>query len=384
MSLLSALSAALLAAALASPAAIADDPSFDAIQRELTQLHRYLLGRQGVAEADREELLRIRGRIEAFALAHPDDARPIALDLQVAMWLGEQERVDDAFRRLVEMQPENRAIRRRWSEVLAQRNDWPGIVALLGGEDAAGEDRLEAARALINLNAFEQAAAQLASLPPEQAGAPGVAGRLEALAGQIERRLEAWSAELAIREREATMVLPQVRLETSRGPVVLELFEEQAPYTVANFITLVESGFYDGTRFHRVVPGFVAQGGDPLTREGAAGTPGSGGPGYTIPDEHTRIDRRRHFAGSLAMAKPGDPAAQGRAKPNSAGSQFYITVAAADHLDSDYTVFGRVLEGEEIVRSIRPEDRLESATVLRKRDHAYTPVRLGGDLSPPG
>lgn len=370
---------ALLLALAPAPGQAATQDSFESLQRDLTQLHRYLLGRQGVAEEDRTELTRLRERAAALAQAHPDDARAIAFDLQIAMWLGEQEQVDDAFRRLVEMQPENRAIRRRWSEVLAQRNDWPGIVALRGDDGATGEDMLEAARALMQLNAFEDAAARLAAISAEDRAAPGVAGRVESLEGQIQRRAAAWAAEQEIRAREAEMNLPQIRLVTSRGPVVLELFEEQAPYTVANFITLVESGFYDGTRFHRVVPGFVAQGGDPNTREGAAGIPGNGGPGYTIPDEHTRTDRRRHFAGSLAMAKPGDPATPGRAKANAAGSQFYITVAQAEHLDSDYTVFGRVLEGEEIVRSIRPEDRLESATVIRKRDREYTPIRLGGE-----
>jgi peptidyl-prolyl cis-trans isomerase B (cyclophilin B) len=378
MSPLAALSALLLSLTLASPPSDAPD-SFESIQRDLTQLHRYLLGRQGVGDEDRAELARLRSRLEAISQAQPEDPRGVAFDLQIAMWLGEEERVDDSFRRLVEMQPENRAIRRRWSEVLAQRNDWPGIVALRGDDGAAGEDQLEAARALMQLNAFEEAAARLAAIPAEQRSEPGVAGRLESLEGQIERRAAAWATEQEIRAREAEMNQPQVRLVTNRGEVVLELFEEQAPYTVANFITLVESGFYDGTRFHRVVPGFVAQGGDPNTRDGATGIPGNGGPGYTIPDEHTRSDRRRHFAGSLAMAKPGDPATPGRAKANAAGSQFYITVAQAENLDTDYTVFGRVLEGEAIVRSLRPEDRLESATVIRKRDREYTPIRLGGE-----
>jgi cyclophilin family peptidyl-prolyl cis-trans isomerase len=102
---------------------------------------------------------------------------------------------------------------------------------------------------------------------------------------------------------------------------------------VANFIKLATSKFYDGTTFHRVVPGFVIQGGDPNTKPGATGEPGTGGPGYTIDAEVGPTNPEKHTPGTLAMARSMDI--------NSAGSQFYITLAATPNLDGGYTVFGR-------------------------------------------
>jgi cyclophilin family peptidyl-prolyl cis-trans isomerase len=380
-------SATFPARAVDADAASATADKFDRLQREFTQLQRYLMSRRGVGSAERAELQSLRGEIEAFSAAHPDDPRPIALDLQIGIWLGEDERVDASFERLLAMQPENAAIRRRWAQTLSQRNDWPRIVEVLSVDEAAIERTpelaIERARALMNLNRYAEAIAAIVAISEAARLQPGIAGQAEGLATQLEGLQEAWIVEQALREQEATLDLPLVRLETSRGPIVLELFEEQAPYTVANFISLIERGFYDGTRFHRVIPGFMAQGGDPNTRAGAEGAPGMGGPGYTIPDEHSREDRRRHFAGSLAMAKPGNPNTPGRTQPNSAGSQFYVTVAPTQHLDGDYTVFGRIVEGEAALRMLRAEDELLSAAVLRKRDREYVPIRLGVDEEAP-
>lgn len=122
------------------------------------------------------------------------------------------------------------------------------------------------------------------------------------------------------------------------GEIRIELFPKEAPQTVNNFVYLARQGYYDGVTFHRVIPGFVAQGGDPT------GT-GAGGPGWTIPDE---VNPHKHTEGAVAMAKT--------AQPNSAGSQFYITLAPQPALDGTYTVFGRVVDGMDVVRSITPRD----------------------------
>ena len=122
------------------------------------------------------------------------------------------------------------------------------------------------------------------------------------------------------------------------GGIVLDLHPEAAPETVNSFVFLAREGYYDGVTFHRVIPGFVAQGGDPT------GT-GSGGPGYTLPDE---VSERTHEAGVISMAKT--------AEPNSAGSQFYLTLAKAPHLDGTYTVFGTVREGMDVVLGITPRE----------------------------
>jgi cyclophilin family peptidyl-prolyl cis-trans isomerase len=129
------------------------------------------------------------------------------------------------------------------------------------------------------------------------------------------------------------------RFKTERGEIVCELFAAEAPLTVENFINLARSGYYDGTTFHRVIPGFMAQGGDPT------GT-GSGGPGYTFGDEFS--PKRRHDGpGVLSMANAG---------PRTNGSQFFITFGATPHLDNKHSVFGRVTSGMEVLLSIRERD----------------------------
>ena len=183
----------------------------------------------------------------------------------------------------------------------------------------------------------------------------------------IERERLKVEAEMAIRASEkAVDDLPRVKIETTKGTIVVELFENEAPNTVANFVSLVESHFYDGTPFHRVIPGFMAQGGDPT------GT-GTSGPGYTIACECDVPDARKHFLGSLSMAHAGK---------NTGGSQFFLTFAPTEHLDGRHTVFGRVIEGFEILPKItRTEgpqagssrDKILKAEIIRKRDHEYKP-----------
>ena len=138
------------------------------------------------------------------------------------------------------------------------------------------------------------------------------------------------------------MANPIVRFEMENGGVITaELYPEFAPNTVANFVSLVESGFYDGLIFHRIIPGFMIQGGDPQ------GT-GMGGPGYSIKGEFARNGFRqntlRHRRGVLSMARS--------MMPNSAGSQFFIMHADAPHLDGDYAAFGMVTEGMDVVDGI--------------------------------
>ena len=127
--------------------------------------------------------------------------------------------------------------------------------------------------------------------------------------------------------------------KTERGEIVAELYADKAPLTVENFVNLARSGFYDGTTFHRVIPGFMAQGGDPT------GT-GRGGPGYQFGDEF-HADLRHDGAGVLSMANAG---------PGTNGSQFFITYSATPHLDDRHSVFGRVVEGTDVLNSIRERD----------------------------
>ena len=184
-----------------------------------------------------------------------------------------------------------------------------------------------------------------------------------------------WPAEQKIREKEAKADdLPRVKLETSKGDITIELFENEAPNTVASFISLVEKGFYNGIVFHRVLPHFMAQGGDPTGK-------GNGGPGYRIKDEFDRPGARMHFRGTLSMANSG--------QPNTNGSQFFLTFRPTPHLNGRHTVFGRVIEGFDVlpkITRIDPQnptgvtpDKIIKATVIRKRNHEYKPETLPGN-----
>lgn len=130
-------------------------------------------------------------------------------------------------------------------------------------------------------------------------------------------------------------------IETTHGKIVLNLLPDNAPETVRNFIKLAKSGFYDGTLFHRVIPGFMIQGGDPNSKQPDKRKWGIGGPGYTIKAE---FNPRSHLRGVVSMARATDP--------NSAGSQFFIVTTDSTFLDRQYTAFGEVIEGMEIADKI--------------------------------
>ena len=138
----------------------------------------------------------------------------------------------------------------------------------------------------------------------------------------------------------------EVIMETSLGNMTIELYPKDAPIHVANFKKLVYNHFYDGLLFHRVINGFMIQGGDPNTRNGNENTWGTGGPGYTIPAEI----KLKHVKGSLAAARMGD---QVNPKRESSGSQFYIVTGQASFLDGQYTVYGEVIEGLDVADKIQ-------------------------------
>ena len=142
-------------------------------------------------------------------------------------------------------------------------------------------------------------------------------------------------------------------IETSKGTIVAELFDTEVPNTVANFEKLANSEFYDGTRFHRVIRDFMAQGGDPLSRDAGNPRVGSGGPGYKIKCETDR-NTHKHIAGTLSMAHAGK---------DTGGSQFFICHGPQRHLDGVHTVFGQVTKGMDIVLRIERNDVVNSIRV---------------------
>lgn len=185
--------------------------------------------------------------------------------------------------------------------------------------------------------------------------------------------------EMTIRAREAqTDNLPRVKFTTSQGEIVIELFENEAPNTVANFIKLTKDKFYDGLKFHRVVESFMAQGGDP-------NGDGSGGPGYQIKSEYITPEARGHFFNSISMANQN--------KKDTGGSQFFITFDRTSNLNKRHTVFGRILSGHETLGKLTrtfainnvgkevpiPDavaDTIIKAEVIRDRGHDYTPDKV--------
>lgn len=190
--------------------------------------------------------------------------------------------------------------------------------------------------------------------------------------------------ELLIRQEEAMKNdLPRVRLETTKGNIVIELFENEAPGTVGNFINLVEQGYYDGRLFHRVIEDFMAQSGG--YRLEAGKETGGEGPGYDIKCECYSPDKRLHFTGSLSMAKKSK-------LPDTGSSEFFVTFSRAAFLDGKHTCFGRVVSGFRVMENLERtakineygedvpfegvlKDKIISAKVVRKREHAYVPVK---------
>ena len=188
--------------------------------------------------------------------------------------------------------------------------------------------------------------------------------------------------ELIIRHAEAMKGdLPRVKLSTTQGDVVIELYENEAPNTVGNFISLIEQGYYTDMIFHRVIEGFMAQGGG-FKMEGDAEVGGEG-PGYEIKCECDSPEKRLHFTNCLSMAHRGK---------DTGGSQFFLTFSRTSFLDGEHTCFGRVIEGQDVLKKLarthvsRPDgeepipgvtkDKIVSAEVLRKRDHAYVPDKV--------
>jgi peptidyl-prolyl cis-trans isomerase B (cyclophilin B) len=153
--------------------------------------------------------------------------------------------------------------------------------------------------------------------------------------------------------------MTRVLFQTDKGDINLELFPKEAPGTVANFVKLIESGFYDGLAFHRVIPDFMIQGGCPNTRPGASGRPGTGGPGWNIKCE-TAGNPHQHKLGAISMAHAGK---------DTGGSQFFVVNgdrANVKHLDGVHTVFGQCVADADIavVKVIKGDDRIIKATVV--------------------
>ena len=396
-----------------APAGLATAPSeeeaeFASLRRAYGNLYSSLRARGGIADEDLEVTRSFRDRVATFNERWPDHEQGLAIELQLSHWLKNHDRVDQLFARLAELRADDFRFGMAWANYFVQLNDrdraeeifarlaelypdnvevrFAGVEYLRGlnqygsaieilRSDAFNLTELPRAALLLSEclfaeHRFQEALDVLLSISQETlAEDAAVSKQVQTVLPDRQRYVELWVQEQEIRlAEEAADDLPRAELITARGRIVVELFENEAPNTVANFVSLAEAGFYDGSRFHRVLPNFMAQGGDPNSKPGGTGDPGEGSPGYRIPDEHERAGARNHFTGSLAMAKT--------AQPHTAGCQFYMTHTPPAYLNGSYTVFGRVIEGLEVVRSIELDDVIESVSVLRKRDHEYSPQTL--------
>lgn len=272
--------------------------------------------------------------------------------------------------------PEDSVAAELMLQILQMKNQFPEMVKVADGilkKDPKSQMALNyGGIAKFATHDFEGAVKVLQSAESEGLLIPSLAG---SYLDSAESYLKYWEEEQAIRAKEDAATgdaqLPIVKLETSRGDIEILLFENEAPNTVANFISLVEKKFYDGLKFHRVIPSFMIQGGCPNSRENVNAA-GSGGPGHTIACECYEPNARRHFAGSLSMAHAGK---------DTGGSQFFLTHLPTSHLnvepgkdEGNHTVFGRVIKGMDIVLSVEKGDEIKTATVVRKRNHEYKPV----------
>jgi cyclophilin family peptidyl-prolyl cis-trans isomerase len=215
---------------------------------------------------------------------------------------------------------------------------------------------------LRDLGRYDEAMATLAEHAERLKDDPMIVRELSDLKGWR----EAWLVEQQIRKAEAERDdLPRVRLKTTRGEIELELFEDDAPNGVANFISLVESGFYDGTRCHWVTAGDHVVAGDPNSKDDDPHNDGFGDPGYMIESEP---GRRVTFPMTVSFADK-------RRERRTEGSAFSIYLSSFMPADGVSTVFGRVISGEDVVRKLEHYDTIEGASVTRKRPHPYTPVK---------
>ncbi len=270
--------------------------------------------------------------------------------------------------------PESRMLAENVLQLLYRENRFAEVASVADlmaeAQDADSRVLMLDSLAHFNTNDFDKAK----ELADRASRDPAAAKGAEKLTADCDIQAELWKKELAIRAQEAKADdLPRVLFKTNRGDIVLELFENEAPNTVANFISLVEAKKYDGVKFHRVIPGFMAQGGDPNTLDDDLRNDGQGGPGYTIACECYSDKARMHFQGSLSMAHSGK---------DTGGSQFFLTFVPTTHLnwnpekeEANHTVFGRIIKGLDVALALKIGDEIQSAKVLRKRDHAYVPKK---------
>lgn len=406
------------------PGAAADEApeSFDSLLEEFRELTGKIDDSAGLPTSHLEDIRSLRERVTRFNEQRVASELSAAVEIQLVLWASDFSPARDAaFARLDGIEITSSGLRVLWAQHLKERMyRYEKAIEVLD----AGEVDLEAhpiaavirAEALIPQNRFDDAQAALESIPTGARVRPDLLDRMYYLRQQIEELQENWQDEAALRDAEASADdLPRATFETSRGTIVMELYENEAPNTVANFITLVEQGFYNGLSFYQVVPNTFVAAGDPAVRADLVTSPDKARLQYTLPLELPRLDNvageddaldaepietmedappagdaapaeqeeaeviplpeksRSHFAGVLSMERSGEAIDS---------SRFIITLRQRLDRDGRNVAFGRVIEGMATARELTSDDQIISASILRKRDHDYAPVTIPAPVEP--
>lgn len=324
--------------------------------REAAELQRKYLGIKTTDEEKEEIGERLEKISKVVSKIHPK-----LFDLAEKAWLEEPSREDGEFLNFIIQVLETRMTVGEYERANAIMQ---GLISLKIPEilpdlyDAAGE-------IAFMLNDFEQAARFFELAEQNKVLSERCAGFKK----DLSYYRSSWAKESVFRQQDSEKKdLPRVTLDTTKGKIVLELYEDQTPNTVANFVYLVEKGYYDGMFFEQVIPGEGAVAGRSLENP-------DGGPGWTIRDEFDSTNSRNHYRGTISML---------RGEPNSAGSTFFISFSPIKDLDGKYVVFGRVVEGMDVLTKLQimdpvnPDpmaepDQIEKASAMTKRDHKYRP-----------
>ena len=240
------------------------------------------------------------------------------------------------------------------NRIVESLDSWSRLVNL---PDSTNEQKNEYKFELANANFYIQRFDSALKLLTDLAKNPQWKSKTQRLYKSIVDTKKNWAQELEYQKQDKN--LPRVEMQTNKGRIVIELFEDDAPNGVANFISLVEKKYYDGQKFHRVIPNFMAQGGDINSKNDNPADDGQGGPGYTI---KTDLNKRKHFRGSFSYANAG---------LNTDGSQFFLCVIPTTWLDGRHAVFGRIIEGQAVADSLTKNDELKKVNILFKRNHSY-------------
>ena len=240
------------------------------------------------------------------------------------------------------------------NRIVESLDSWSRLLKMSGSKaDQKNEYKFEIANANFYIQRFDAAITVLDDLRNNSQWKT----KTQTLYKSIVDTKKNWAQELEYQKKDKD--LPRVEMLTNKGRIIIELFEDDAPNGVANFISLVEKKYYDGQKFHRVIPNFMAQGGDINSKNDNPSDDGQGGPGYTI---KTDLNKRKHFRGSFSYANAG---------LNTDGSQFFLCVIPTTWLDGRHAVFGRIIEGQSIADSLTKNDELTKVTILYKRNHPY-------------